>query len=83
MDHLREAKRYANSAIGVSIEFAPLQAQIAIAHALIALVERMDTPKTRIDPADWALAMDEVAERVAVGDTPYRCGICHREECSH
>ena len=43
MNHLAEAKEYAQCANRVDGEmFAQLNAQLAIAHALIALVERMD-----------------------------------------
>jgi hypothetical protein len=42
MNHLEQAKRQIDKAQGVHIEYAPMQAQLAIAHALIALVERLD-----------------------------------------
>lgn len=44
VDHLKEAKLYARSAesIGDAVETAQLNARLAIAHGIIALVERID-----------------------------------------
>ena len=44
MDHLAEAKRSANTAVDLSVAEAQLCAQLAIAHALIAIAERLPPP---------------------------------------
>ena len=42
MNHLKDAKMYVRQAESVSVGQMQAHAQLAIAHALIALVERMD-----------------------------------------
>ena len=83
MNHLEQSKNCIDSAQSVSLDFAPLKAQLAIAHALIALVERLDAPAptSRIDPDAYAAIMDEV--EATLGDRVRACPYCMGEECSH
>ena len=60
MDHLAEAKEYARCANRVNGEmFAQLNAQLAIAHALIAIAERLLPPSETWSECSKRLRQEE------------------------
>lgn len=80
MNHLKDAKMYVRQADSVCAERMQAYAQLAIAHALIAIADRLE------QNADFeeALALASQADRDAAGMREYRKGEkneCHRNLC--
>ena len=63
MKHLRDAKMYVQQAESVSVKQMQAHAQLAIAHALIALIERTDKATEEAEAA--AEREDLIRERLA------------------
>jgi hypothetical protein len=64
-DHLKKAKHDLYHSERADLEYGYLYAAQSIAHALIAIAERLGTPKSRIDPHDWSQAMQPTSAKGA------------------